>query len=235
VAGSWQQSLAYLLFWPGMDADEFFGVPVERPQIPPGEWPKAVAKTLAGIALIWAGARIAQSGYPIAGGWTAIVGLVLLLHFGTFHLIALAWQRAGNPVKPIMQRPLTSRSLAELWGKRWNLGYRALSHTWVFRPLQKRFGIVVATLGTFFASGLLHELVISVPAGSGYGLPTAYFLAQGLGAIAERSETGKRFGLGRGASGWLWTAFIAVGPVCFLFHPWFVLRVIVPFLRAITG
>lgn len=232
--GNRKRNAAYLFLWPGMDAREFLNGATQEP-IALQEWLVAIAKTLAGIALIWAGARVISLGHPMLGGWTGMLGLVLFLHFGAFHLIALAWQRAGVGVKPIMQRPLTSHALSELWGKRWNLGFRSLSHTWVFQPLQKRFGPVPATLGAFIASGLLHDLVISVPAGAGYGLPTAYFLTQGLGVLAERSQTGQRFGLGRGVRGWLWTALVAAGPLCALFHPWFVMRVIVPFLRAIAG
>jgi len=235
VTRNWKRSAAYLSVWPGMDAQEFVDAAAEKRRIPASEWIRALAKTVAGIALIWIGARVVSSGHPMLAGWAGMVGLVLFLHFGTLQLTALAWQRLGIPVKPIMQRPLASRSLSELWGKRWNLGYRELSHTLVFHPLQKRFGVVAATLGAFLTSGLLHEMVISVPAGAGYGLPTAYFLTQGLGTLAERSETAKRLSLGRGATGWLWTAFIAVGPIYFLFHPWFVIRVIVPFLRAMAG
>ncbi len=235
VSRNWKRSAAYLLLWPGMDAREFFDAATEKPRIPPNQWIAGISKTTAGIALIWVGARVVSFGHPILGGWAGMIGLVLFLHFGTFQLIALAWQRTGIPVRPIMQRPLASHSLSELWGKRWNLGYRALSHTFAFQPLQKRFGIAAGTLGAFLASGLLHELVISVPVGAGYGLPTAYFLTQGLGTLAERSDTGKLLGLGRGAIGRLWTVFIAVGPVYFLFHPWFVMRVVVPFLRAIAG
>jgi membrane bound O-acyltransferase family protein len=234
-AGNWKRSAAYLLLWPGMDAPEFFDGTAERQRIPSSEWFKGIAKTVAGIALIWAGARIVSLGHPMAGGWVGMIGLLLFLHFGTFHLLALVWQRAGLGVKPIMQRPLASHSLSELWGKRWNLGFRALSHTSVFQPLQKRFGLVAGTLGAFLASGLLHELVISVPAGAGYGLPTVYFLVQGIGVIAERTEAGRQLGFGRGAGGWLWTALIAAGPLYALFHPWFVMRVIVPFLRAVAG
>jgi alginate O-acetyltransferase complex protein AlgI len=232
---NWRHSAAYLLLWPGMEAQEFFEIGTEKQSIPASEWIAGVAKTLGGLALIWTGARVISLGHPLLGGWLGMVGLVLFLHFGTFHLIALAWQQSGVRVKPIMQRPLASRSLSELWGKRWNLGYRKLSHTLVFLPLQKRFGLAAGTLGAFLASGLLHDLVISVPARAGYGLPTAYFLAQGLGVLVERSEAGRRFGLGRGTKGWLWTALIAIGPLYVLFHPWFVMRVIVPFLRAVAG
>ncbi|HTT34158.1 MAG TPA: MBOAT family protein [Methylomirabilota bacterium] len=232
---NWKRSLAYLLFWPGMDAEGFFLRGATNPLIPLTEWLAAITKTLTGFALIWSGARVVAAGHPLAGGWMGMLGLVLLLHFGTFHLIVLTWQRVGIGVKPIMQRPLASRSLSELWGKRWNLGFRKLSHTWVFQPLQKRFGVAAATLGAFLASGLLHDLVISVPARGGYGLPTAYFVLQGFGVLAERSEAGRRIGLGHGARGWLWTALIAAGPLYWLFHPWFVMRVIVPFLRAVAG
>jgi hypothetical protein len=234
-AGNWRRSAAYLLFWPGMDAEEFLETGVEKRCVQPGEWLAAAVKTLAGAGMIWIGARMASSTHPWLAGWTGMIGLVMFLHFGTFQLIALAWESSGIRAEPIMQRPLESESLGELWGKRWNLGFRKLSHTLIFRPLQKRFGAVTATLGAFLASGLIHELVISVPARAGYGLPTAYFLAQGLGVVAERSEAGKRLGLGRGMRGWLWTALVAVGPVFFLFHPWFVMRVMLPFLHAVGG
>jgi Membrane bound O-acyl transferase family len=234
-ARNWKRSASYLLLWPGMEPLEFFSLSVDAQRIPVNEWLAAIAKTLAGVALIWAGARVISFGHPLVGGWVGMVGLVLFLHFGTFHLLALAWQRAGIPVKPIMRQPLASRSLSELWGKRWNLGFRKLSHSWVFEPLHKRFGPVAGTLGAFFASGFLHDLVISVPARAGYGLPTAYFLLQGMGVIAERSETGRRFGLGGGARGLAWTVLIALAPLYALFHPWFVMRVIVPLLRAVAA
>lgn len=234
-AANWKRSAAYLLLWPGMDAQDFLDSAREKPHIQAREWFAAIAKTIAGFALIWAGARVISLDHPMLGGWAGMVGLVLALHFGAFHLTALMWQRKGLPVKPIMQRPLVSCSLSELWGKRWNLGFRALSHAWVFQPLQRRFGTAAGTMSAFFASGLLHDLVISVPARAGYGLPTAYFFLQGLGVMAERSETGKRLGFGRGTTGWLWTALIAAGPVYLLFHPRFVMRVMVPFLNAIAS
>jgi Membrane bound O-acyl transferase family len=232
---NWKRSAAYLLLWPGMDAEQFFKTGVEKRRITPREWLAALGKTLAGAALIWIAVRAVPSSHPLAAGWIGMIGIVLLLHFGTFQLIALAWQRSGICAEPIMQHPLESQSLSELWGKRWNLGFRKLTHSLVFRPLQKNFGSVAATLGAFLASGLIHDLVISVPARAGYGLPTAYFLVQGLGVLAERSEAGKRFGLGHGMRGRLWTALIATGPLFILFHPWFVMRVMLPFLHAIAG
>ena len=57
-----------------------------------------------------------------------MLGLILLLHFGSFELIALFWQSRGVNAKPIMSAPLRATSLAEFWGKRWNLGFRQFSH-----------------------------------------------------------------------------------------------------------
>ncbi|MFY9689262.1 MAG: MBOAT family protein [Candidatus Acidiferrales bacterium] len=231
-SGNWRRTLGYLLLWPGMDANEFFEARAGRRRIFPREWLAAGAKTTGGAVLIWIASRAIVSRHPMAAAWIAMTGLVLLLHFGSFQLVALVWQRAGVHAEPIMRRPLASQSLGEFWGKRWNLGFRNLSHALVFQPLQKRFGPATGALAAFLASGLIHDLVISVPARAGYGLPTTYFLLQGLGTLAERSCTGRSIGLGRGLAGRLWTLLIVVAPLPCLFHPWFVMRVMVPFLHA---
>ena len=36
------------------------------------------------------------------------------------------------------------------------------------------------------------------PANAGYGLPTAYFILQGMALLAEHTRAGKRLGLGQG-------------------------------------
>ena len=57
-----------------------------------------------------------------------MLGLILLLHFGSFHIVALLWQTLGVKATAIISAPLRSTSLGEFWGKRWNLGFRQLSH-----------------------------------------------------------------------------------------------------------
>ena len=88
-------------------------------------------------------------------------------------------------------------------------------------------------MAVFVVSGLVHDLVISLPAGGGYGLPTIYFLIQGVCVMFERSRTGKRIGLRRGIPGWLFCALVVLGPVGLLFHAPFLERVIAPMLEAI--
>jgi hypothetical protein len=85
----------------------------------------------------------------------------------------------------------------------------------------------------FVASGLIHDLVISFPARGGYGLPTAYFILQGLGVMLERSRWGRKFGLQKGLIAWIFLLIVAAAPAFWLFHPPFVLRVILPFMQAI--
>jgi Membrane bound O-acyl transferase family len=230
---NWRRSAAYLLLWPGMNAEQFLDPSGANRGVRAREWMAALTKTIVGAALIGAAKSAPLAGHPLLRGWIGMLGIVLILHFGTFYLLALAWQSVGVHAEPIMRRPLRSESLSEFWGKRWNLGFRTLSHKLIFRPLQRRYGVVAATLGAFVVSGLIHDLVISVPARAGYGLPTAYFLAQGLGVIVERSQTGKQLGLASGGRGRIWMALIVAGPVVLLFHPWFVTRVILPFLHAI--
>jgi Membrane bound O-acyl transferase family len=229
------RSVAYLLAWPGMDADAFLDA--QQSVSPPALtiWLRATLETTIGVILLWIAARSFPSREPLLRGWVGMLGLIMLLHFGSFQLVALIWQTFGVKAKPIMSTPLRSTSLADFWGKRWNLGFRQLSYELIFRPLRRNLGTEAAGWFVFLVSGLIHELVISLPARAGYGLPTTYFLLQGAGIRVEHSSLGKRLGLGHGVRGWLFVAVFVAGPVFWLFHPWFVLRVIVPFMRAIRA
>ncbi len=226
-------SLGYLLAWVGMDSGEFmrgqrkFG----RPEAIEWIWP--VARILLGVTLVWLVARHFSGAHPLAAGWIGMIGVILCLHFGSFHLLALCWQHIGVDAKPIMRQPLRSMSLTDFWGRRWNAAFHFLAHDLVFRPVLRRVGITGATLAAFLVSGLIHELLISLPARGGYGLPTMYFAIQGMGVISQRSSFGKRLGLGHGRRGWLFTVLFVAGPVFWLFHPVFVHNVILPMLQAI--
>jgi len=229
------RSPAYLLAWPGMDADAFLDAKEHVP--PPGSsaWLWATFETTLGAILLWMVARSVPQGQLLLRGWVGMIGLILLLHFGTFQMIALLWQSFGVKAEPIMSEPLSSASLGEFWGKRWNLGFRQLAHELVFRRLYRSLGANMAGFLVFLLSGLIHDFVISVPARGGYGLPTLYFLLQGAGVTIERSHFGRRFGLGHGVRGWCFMAMFLTVPVFGLFHTWFVLRVILPFMRAIQA
>jgi hypothetical protein len=229
------RSTAYLLAWPGMDAEAFLDVGQHVLPPPAKNWVWASLETAVGAVLLWFVARSVPQRETLLRGWIGMAALILLLHFGSFQIVGLMWQSIGVKAVPIMMAPLRSVSLGEFWGRRWNIGFRQLAHELVFRPLHRTLGAGLAGFFVFVVSGLIHDLVISLPARGGYGLPTAYFVLQGAGMTIERSTFGKRIGLGRGWIGWLFTALFVAGPAFWLFHPWFVLRVILPFMHAIQA
>jgi len=232
VHNAWR-SVAYLLAWPGMDAEAFLDSTQQVSSPAASRWLGPAFKTCLGITLLWVVAREIPERDALLRGWTGMVGIILILHFGSFEMIALFWQHLGIRAEPIMRNPLGSTSLAEFWGKRWNLGFRQLAHELIFRPAHRRVGVGTAGFLVFLVSGLIHDLVISVPARGGYGLPTLYFAIQGVGVSIERSALGKSLGLTAGFRGWCFMSIFLLAPVFWLFHPWFVSRVILPFMRVI--
>jgi hypothetical protein len=197
------------------------------------EWWAAWTKMIAGGIILWGLVRWLPSEQAYLIGWVGMIGFIFLLHFGLFHLLSCLWRSLGVEARPLMQAPLLAVSVSEFWGRRWNTAFRDLTHRFLFRPLSAKIGVQGAFCTGFVISGLVHDLVISVPAGGGYGGPTLYFLLQAGAIFAERSRLGRRLGLGHGWRGWLFTAFTLAAPACLLFHPPFVQEVILPFLRVL--
>ncbi|MBT8485281.1 MAG: membrane bound O-acyl transferase family-domain-containing protein, partial [Phycisphaerae bacterium] len=207
--------VAYLFAWPGLDADGFLRSRpgFARHAVPRREWVGAGVKAALGIALFWGAPRLLPADHPLAVGWLGMIGFIFIAHVGLFHLLSCAWRTAGVNARPLMLRPLASQSLAEFWGRRWNTAFRDLTHRFLFRPLTTRFGPRTALVVGFVFSGLVHDLVISVPAGGGYGGPTLYFLLQALAMMLERSRRGRRAGLGAGWRGRGFTVLVLAVPV----------------------
>lgn len=230
AAPAWKQ-LAYVVAWPGMDVDSFLNAsPAATPAT--SEWLLAAFKTVLGILLlVVACPAVAQLG-PVATGWMGMLGIVFTLHFGLFHLLSCGWRSLEIDARPIMNWPIAAQSLADFWGKRWNLAFRDLTNRLVFHPLVKPLGPSAALLAGFVGSGLVHDLVISIPAGGGYGRPTLYFTLQGLATLVQRGHRGAGLRFRTGVCGQLLTIAILVLPCPLLFHKWFVQDVIVPFIQA---
>lgn len=228
------RAVAYLFAWPGMEASRFLSPkPAQRcsRNAAVGSAAFAIIRILLGLVLLFGVARHATE--PLLAGWVGMVGMVLLLHFGLFHLVSVGWRALRVDAPPIMNAPLRSTSVSEFWGQRWNAAFNDLALRLIFRPAARRVGIAAAILLAFAVSGLIHELVISLPANAGYGLPSAYFVVQGLGVLTERSSLGDWLGFRHGPRGWLFTMIVVAGPAFWLFHPAFVREVILPFMQAI--
>jgi hypothetical protein len=235
VAGvPWWLHAGYLLAWPGLDADAFLSPKRASAQPPaPPEWLSAGVKLLSGILLFWIVARAIPGEYGILRGWIGMIGLILMLHFGSFHLVSCVWRTIGVQARPLMNKPLSSDSLSEFWGKRWNTSFRDITYRFLFQPLARQTSPQWAVAIGFLLSGLVHDLVISVPAGGGYGGPTVFFIVQGAAMLAERSAAGQSLGLGRGWIGGLFAKLALIVPAYGLFHPPFVRNIILPFMQAL--
>lgn len=207
------RAVGYWALWPGMD---------------PRPFAVQTKTTVVFVSLlVWgalkmalgAGLMAVRTGVPAVDVVLVFVSIGLMVHFGLCDVLAGFWRARGVPVERLFVNPAASRSLGEFWGRRWNLAFHAVARESVFKPIARRWGVVAATLGTFFFSGLLHELLLSVPVGGGYGLPTAYFLLHGLLVLAERRWS---------IQGRVWTLFWVLAPAPMLFHPWFVKAIILP-------
>jgi alginate O-acetyltransferase complex protein AlgI len=205
------RAVGYWALWPGMDPRPFA-------ETGPASGPGLLAWGALKMA-IGAGLMFARTGVPGVDIVLVFVAIGLLVHFGLCDVLAGFWRARGVPVERLFVHPAASRSLGEFWGRRWNLAFHAVAREFVFKPIARRWGTVAATLGTFFFSGLLHELLLSVPVGGGYGLPTGYFVLHGVLVLAER-----RWRIENRA----WALFWVLAPAPLLFHPWFVRAIILP-------
>lgn len=225
------RQLAFLFGWAGTDATRFLRSAAEP--VRAVEWVWAATHLATGIALALTGAQLVGTS-PVAGAWLGMLGMVFAAHFGGTQLLALAWRTRGVDAPPLMRSPIAATSLADFWGARWNLAFAVPARDLLFKPLARRICAAQATLVVFAGSGLLHETVIALPAGGGWGWPTAYFLLQGVAVLFEKSLAGRALGLGNGAHGWLYVLACTAGPAWWLFPPGFATTVIVPMLSALN-
>ena len=227
----------YLLLWPGMDAAAFLSAgrtaAIDRPTN--RECGMSLLNVAVGFLLLCDPFGVTKSWSPLFVGWCGMVGVVLMLHFGLFNLLSGFWRANGIDAKPLMNDPVRSTSLADLWGNRWNIAFRDLMHRFLFKPFVPRFGPRGATWLGFAISGVVHDVVMSVPPNAGYGRPTLFFLIQAAGLMIERSSFGRRLGLGRGWRGWLFAMLVLIGPSPLLLHRPFVEQIVVPFVLAVRS
>jgi alginate O-acetyltransferase complex protein AlgI len=229
------QWLGFAALWPGM-RPALFASAGHRAQA--GAWAligRGCLRGSIGLGLTVLAWLVWQQGRPLLSDDLAcflatlllLPGLSLMLHFGIFNVLAGLWRLAGVDARPLFRAPLAARSLGDFWSRRWNLAFSEMTALGVYRPLSRRVGRKTATVAAFMASGLLHELAISVPVLAGFGLPTLYFLLHGTLVLIERQLER----VGRPVSRWgMWAHVWVLGwlalPLPILFH--------LPFLRGVV-
>lgn len=147
-------------------------------------------------------------------------------HFGALRVLKGALRAAGFPVRTLFPNVLETRGIADFWSKRWNVGYSQMMQRLVGRPVQQKLGEGAGMMAVFLGSGVLHELAITLPVRSAFGLPTLYFTLHGLLTLSERR-------LGR-PIGKIPTLLAVILPLGLLFPPAFQKEVIARFLEVFT-
>jgi len=227
--------LGFAALWPGMRPAPFAHA---GRACQPGGWPligrgclnAGIGLALVGLAwLVWHHGRphLSDAAAIFVATVLLLPGLSLILHFGIFNVLAGLWRLAGVDARPLFRAPLAARSLGDFWSRRWNLAFSEMTALGIYRPLSGRLGRRAATVAAFLASGLLHELAISLPVLAGFGLPLSYFLLHGVLVLAERRlEREGRPVHSWGAWAHVWVLGWLVLPLPLLFHR--------PFLRGVV-
>lgn len=164
-----------------------------------------------------------------------LIGLSLMLHFGVLNLSAAFWRSSGVDVTELFRSPYRSKSLKEFWGARWNIAFSEMTALVAYRPLKRRLGVENAITVSFLFSGLLHEVAISIPARSGYGLPLLYFGIHALAMHLERKSFFVQKIIAHNFFSRIWVMTLLILPMPILFHERFIAEVLVPLRDVILG
>lgn len=156
-------------------------------------------------------------------GWLGIAVLFAMIHFGYAEMLTSIMRLSGWNTGPLFNAPLRSAGLNDFWSKRWNLAFVEMDKILFLPFLKSKVNIGIAVFLIFVISGLLHEIAISYPAMSGWGLPLVYFLIQGSAVAAERNFFRADSFLKR-----IWTWLVLLLPLPLLFHSPFREALIVP-------
>ncbi len=139
-------------------------------------------------------------------------------HFGALRALKGGLRAAGFPVRTLFPNLLKAQGVGDFWSRRWNVGYSQMMQRLVGRPIETRCGTNAGMMTIFLASGLLHELAITLPVRAGFGLPTLYFTLHGILTLIEK-KTGRQFGK-------IPTLLAVMAPMGLLFPPTFQTEVI---------
>jgi hypothetical protein len=147
--------------------------------------------------------------------YLATVAVLLMTEVIAF-LVILLWLPSGRLMPGPHRNPFAARTVADFWGRRWDVWMSDWFRFAMFAPLRRR--PVLGTWLVFFVSGLLHEYVLNftlwlVTGRKLFGTMMIYFLLQGAGMLAERRFLKKHPRTNR-----LFTWLVVLVPVPLVFH-----------------
>ncbi len=231
------QWLAFELGWFGMRPvlfEQFIAKPLAGVASLVG---KGVSRILFGAFLLYLSERIENQAFDklFLSELMMLAGLSFILHFGILNLSAALWRLFGVDVKALFLSPYLSKSLKEFWGKRWNMAFSEMTALVAYKPLKNSFGNKPAMFCSFLLSGLLHEIAISCPVNSGYGLPLSYFVIHGLVMFAEGEWGWVKKIINHPWLSRVWVFGWLILPMPLLFHKDFIAFVVMPLRNAILS
>lgn len=218
---TWGRWLMFSALWFGMDPTAWQG---KRKKV---SWKGDFYTGMTCVIVGW-GVSILLVKFEVSHLVAVFIPMSLAFHFGALRLLTAFWRLCGFPVRPLFRNPLESRGLADFWSARWNISFSQMMARAVRRPLVDRLGQKGSIFAVFVASGLLHELAITVPVQSGYGRPFIYFLLHGAMVLIEKDT-------------WpVWlkrsiTLLLVVVPLPLLFPEKFTQEIILPCLTLAGG
>jgi hypothetical protein len=208
----------FSFLWFGMDPGTF------RFKNPNISWKNDIAigsiLTINGLVGSWLVANL---------GWNHIfimfIPLSIAFHFGLLRILKGTLRYFGFPVRTLFPNPLETRGIGDFWSRRWNVGYSQMMQRLVGRPIETIAGKSAGVMAVFICSGLLHEIAITLPVISGFGLPTLYFTFHGLLTLLEKKWNR--------SIGKIPTLICVILPLGWLFPETFQIEVIEKFLEVI--
>jgi hypothetical protein len=131
--------------------------------------------------------------------------------FGT--AMQLLYAVSGRMIPAHHRSPLRGRSISDFWSRRWNRWVSDWFAQVIYRPLRRRR--VMAVIMTFLVSGLLHEVILTLPlwAITGHsvaGTSMLYFLIQACAVLIDTRVLGQSPMTRRLL---LWVAVLAPAPL----------------------
>jgi len=231
---TFKQWLAFAIGWVGMRAKPFETLGgVALPQA----WSMikfGLSRVVAGTLLVLLARQVVDLSINtgliyILVSVMLLIGLSLILHFGLLGISAGTWRLQGVSTYVLFKQPAQATSLSNLWSKRWNLAFSEMTSIAIYRPLKNKTGSAIALLLVFLFSGLLHEVALSLPVHSGYGLPTLYFFIQGILVLSEKAMILNKVSfLQHRIWARAWVFFGLVVPMPLLFHEQFIKQIVWP-------
>lgn len=138
---------------------------------------------------------------------------VIKLHYDLSHFVA-------QP--PLFDKPWITRSVYDLWSRRWHQVFRPGFHQVAYAPIRRLFGAnhqtlgrIAGTIAVFACSGLMHDyIIISMLGYSNYKTPgvfgyqTLFFLLQAVATIVSVTSPKLPGWLARPLT-WIWVLYTA--------------------------